>query len=77
MEVHLDRRAADWQVFPALDVEDTATRHLDELVGSEEAGRLRALRRHLTSLNEGGSSLAGLEWLIEQIEATKRRLSSF
>ncbi|MCB1026798.1 MAG: transcription termination factor Rho [Microthrixaceae bacterium] len=71
MEVHLDRRAADWQVFPALDVEDTATRHLDELVGSEEAGRLRALRRHLTSLNEGGSSLAGLEWLIEQIEATK------
>lgn len=70
MEVHLNRRAADWQVFPPLDVEETSTRHLDELVGADEATQLRALRRHLASLNEGGSSLAGLEWLVDQIGAT-------
>ena len=70
MEVHLDRRAADWQVFPALDLDHTSTRHLDELVGADEADRMRSLRRHLASLNEDGSSLAGLEWLVEQIRAT-------
>ncbi|MBP7993962.1 MAG: transcription termination factor Rho, partial [Candidatus Microthrix sp.] len=70
MEVHLDRRAADWQVFPALDLDHTSTRHLDELVGADDADRMRSLRRHLASLNEDGSSLAGLEWLVEQIRAT-------
>ena len=70
MEVHLNRRAADWQVFPALEVEETATRHLAELVEESTAEQVRALRRHLTALNESGSPLAGLEWLVEAIEAT-------
>ncbi|MEZ5380346.1 MAG: transcription termination factor Rho [Microthrixaceae bacterium] len=70
MEVHLNRLAAQWQVFPALDVEHTATRHEDLLVDDDTAEAMVALRRHLTSLNEGGSSLAGLEWLVEQVAAT-------
>ena len=70
MEVHLNRRASDWQVFPALEVEETATRHLGELVDETTAEQVRALRRHLTELNEGSSPLAGLEWLVAQIDST-------
>ena len=66
-EIWLNRRAAEWQLFPALDVERTSTRHVEELVGAEAADRLRALRRRLTELNDEGSSMTGLEWLLGQL----------
>jgi transcription termination factor Rho len=72
MEVHLNRRAADWQVFPALEVEETATRHL--------AGWSRVDRRQVCASSPSPDraqrerfALAGLEWLVEAIEATRQR----
>jgi transcription termination factor Rho len=67
MELRLDRRLADRRVYPAIDVEQSGTRHEELLFDRNALQQVWKLRRVLNAL-EGG---AGLELLIDKIRTTK------
>jgi transcription termination factor Rho len=67
MELRLDRRMADRRVFPAIDVEQSSTRHEELLFDRHDLQQIWKLRRVLSAL-EGGS---GLELLIDKLRSTK------
>jgi len=67
MELRLDRRTADRRIFPAIDVEQSSTRHEELLFDRHDLQQIWKLRRVLGAL-EGGS---GLELLIDKLRSTK------
>jgi len=67
MELRLDRRTADRRIFPAIDVEQSSTRHEELLFDRHDLQQIWKLRRVLSAL-EGGS---GLELLIDKLRSTK------
>ena len=67
MELRLDRRTADRRIFPAIDVEQSSTRHEELLFDRRDLQQVWKLRRVLSAL-EGGS---GLELLIDKLRSTK------
>ncbi|HEY5077089.1 MAG TPA: transcription termination factor Rho, partial [Acidimicrobiia bacterium] len=68
MELRLDRRTADRRIYPAIDVEQSSTRHEELLFDRHDLQQIWKLRRVLGAL-EGGS---GLELLIDKLRSTKR-----
>ena len=64
--LHLDGGLADKQVFPAVDLGRSGTRHETELVGDQEHAVLDKVRRGLTA--ERGKGLSGL---VEQLRKTQ------
>jgi transcription termination factor Rho len=67
MELRLDRRTADRRVYPAIDVEQSSTRHEELLFDRSDLQATWKLRRVLNAL-EGA---AGLELLIDKLRSTK------
>ena len=67
MELRLDRRVADRRIYPAIDVEQSSTRHEELLFDRHDLQQVWKLRRVLNAL-EGG---AGLELLIDKLRSTK------
>ncbi len=67
MELRLDRRMADRRIYPAIDVEQSGTRHEELLFDRHDIQQVYKLRRVLNAL-EGGS---GLELLIDKLRSTK------
>jgi transcription termination factor Rho len=67
MELRLDRRTADRRIYPAIDVEQSSTRHEELLFDRHDIQQVYKLRRVLGAL-EGGS---GLELLIDKLRSTK------
>jgi transcription termination factor Rho len=67
MELRLDRRTADRRIYPAIDVEQSSTRHEELLFDRKDLQQAWKLRRVLNAL-EGGS---GLELLIDKLRSTK------
>jgi transcription termination factor Rho len=66
MELRLDRRVADRRIYPAIDVEQSSTRHEELLFDRHDLQQVWKLRRVLNAL-EGG---AGLELLIDKLRST-------
>jgi transcription termination factor Rho len=66
MELRLDRRLAERRIYPAIDVEQSSTRHEELLFDRVALQQIWKLRRVLNAL-EGG---AGLELLIDKIRTT-------
>ena len=67
MELRLDRRLAERRIYPAIDVEQSSTRHEELLYTRGQLNQIWKLRRVLCAL-EGG---AGLELLIDKLRTTK------
>ena len=67
MELRLDRRVADRRVYPAIDVEQSSTRHEELLFDRIDLQQAWKLRRVLNAL-EGA---AGLELLIDKLRSSK------
>jgi len=67
MELRLDRRTADRRIYPAIDVEQSSTRHEELLFDRHDLQSIWKLRRVVAAL-EGGS---GLELLIDKLRHTK------
>jgi transcription termination factor Rho len=67
MELRLDRKVADRRIFPAIDVEQSSTRHEELLFDRRDLQQVWKLRRVLNAL-EGGS---GLELLMDKLRTTK------
>jgi transcription termination factor Rho len=67
MELRLDRRLAERRIYPAIDVEQSSTRHEELLYTRGQLNQVWKLRRVLNAL-EGG---AGLELLIEKLRTTQ------
>jgi transcription termination factor Rho len=67
MELRLDRRVADRRIYPAIDVEQSSTRHEELLFDRHDLQQVWKLRRVLNAL-EGG---AGLELLIDKLRSTR------
>ncbi|MCU1453075.1 MAG: transcription termination factor Rho, partial [Acidimicrobiales bacterium] len=73
MELKLDRRLADRRIFPAIDVDASSTRHEELLFERRQLEQVWKLRRVLSGLkaDEGASSAAGLELLIDRMKSFK------
>ncbi len=67
MELRLDRRVADRRIYPAIDVEQSSTRHEELLFDRRDLQQVWKLRRVLNALDGG----AGLELLIDKLRSTK------
>jgi transcription termination factor Rho len=68
MQLILDRTMANKRVFPAIDVEQSATRKEELLLGEKELNRVWILRKMMSDLND---PLAAMEFIKGKIEATK------
>ena len=71
MELRLDRRLAEKRIYPAINVNESSTRHEELLFQKQELDVVWKLRRVLNGLAEGGSGAAGLELLMDRIKTTK------
>ena len=71
MELRLDRRLAEKRIYPAINVNESSTRHEELLFQKPELDVVWKLRRVLNGLAEGGSGAAGLELLMDRIKTTK------
>ena len=71
MELRLDRRLAEKRVYPAINVNESSTRHEELLFERSELQAVWMLRRVLNGLGEGGSAAAGLELLMDRIKSTR------
>ncbi len=71
MELRLDRRLAEKRVYPAINVNESSTRHEELLFDKAELDVVWKLRRVLNGLGEGGSAAAALELLMDRIKTTR------
>ncbi len=67
MELRLDRHLADRRIYPAIDVDQSSTRHEELLFDRKQLSQVWKLRRVLGALEDG----AGLELLMDKIKTTK------
>jgi len=68
MQLILDRTMANKRTFPAIDVEQSATRKEELLLGEKELNRVWILRKMMSDLND---PLAAMEFIKGKMEATK------
>ena len=68
MQLILDRGMANKRIFPAIDVEQSATRKEELLLGEKELNRVWILRKMMSDLND---PQAAMEFVKGKIEATK------
>src|SRR5258708_4317883 len=67
MEIYLDRRLADKRVFPAIDIQRSATRKDELLLPPDELSRVWVLRKVLSPL----STVEAMELLLSRLSKTK------
>ncbi len=67
MELHLDRRLVEKRVYPAIDIDKSATRKEELLVESSSLSRIWVLRKVLHSLNP----VEAMELLLDKLKQTK------
>ncbi len=67
MEVHLDRRAAEKRVYPAINVNRSGTRKEELLIKPELLQKVWVLRKMMYSMDE----LEATEFLVDKLKATK------
>ncbi|HLG00252.1 MAG TPA: transcription termination factor Rho [Acidimicrobiia bacterium] len=67
MELRLVRSLADRRIYPAIDVDQSSTRHEELLFSRTQLNQVWKLRRVLGALEDG----AGLELLMDKIKTTK------
>ncbi|MBL8510049.1 MAG: transcription termination factor Rho [Betaproteobacteria bacterium] len=73
MEVHLDRRAAEKRVYPAVNVNRSGTRREELLIKPELLQRIWVLRKLLYGMDE----LEATEFLIDKLKSTKNNAEFF
>jgi transcription termination factor Rho len=73
MEVHLDRRAAEKRVYPALNVNRSGTRKEELLIKPEILQRVWVLRKMMFAMDE----LEATEFLLDKLKATKNNAEFF
>ena len=66
-ELHLDRRAAEKRVFPAININKSGTRREDLLTTEDELKKMWILRKLLHSMDD----LQAIEFLIDKMKQTK------
>ncbi|PCJ42971.1 MAG: transcription termination factor Rho [Moraxellaceae bacterium] len=66
-ELHLDRRAAEKRVFPAIHINRSGTRREDLLTSEDELKKMWILRKILHPMDE----IASIEFLIDKMKETK------
>ncbi len=71
MELRLDRRLAEKRVYPAINVNESSTRHEELLFEKAELEIVWKLRRVLQGLAEDGSAAKALELLMDRIKTTR------
>ena len=71
MELRLDRRLAERRIYPAIDVEQSSTRHEELLFERSQLNQVWKLRRVLNALDGDGSGGKGLELLLDKLRTTK------
>ncbi|MBL0121317.1 MAG: transcription termination factor Rho [Betaproteobacteria bacterium] len=73
MEVHLDRRAAEKRVYPAINVNRSGTRKEELLIKPELLQKVWVLRKMMYSMDE----LEATEFLVDKLKATKNNAEFF
>jgi transcription termination factor Rho len=73
MEVHLDRRAAEKRVYPALNVNRSGTRREELLIAPDLLKKVWVLRKLLYGMDE----LEATEFLIDKLKASKNNADFF
>ena len=71
MELKLDRRLAERRLFPAINVNESSTRHEELLFPRDVLAQVWKLRRVLNGLASEGREAAGLELLIDKLKSTR------
>ena len=67
MEIHLDRKIAEKRIFPAVNINRSGTRREEILTKPDELQKMWILRKVLHPMDE----IAGIEFLLERLKATK------
>jgi transcription termination factor Rho len=67
MEINLDRRLVDKRLFPAIDINRSATRKEELLIDETDLNRIWILRKVLSQLSE----VEAMELLVEKLSKTK------
>ena len=67
MEIHLDRKIAEKRIFPAVNINRSGTRREEILTKADELQKMWILRKLLHPMDE----IAGIEFLLERLKATK------
>jgi len=67
MEINLDRRLVDKRLFPAIDINRSATRKEELLIKEKDLNRIWILRKVLSQLSE----VEAMELLVEKMSKTK------
>jgi transcription termination factor Rho len=73
MEVHLDRRAAEKRVYPAINVNRSGTRREELLIAPDLLQKVWVLRKMMYSMDE----LEATEFLVDKLKATKNNNEFF
>ncbi|MGB0360242.1 MAG: transcription termination factor Rho [Endozoicomonas sp.] len=73
MELHLDRRASEKRVFPAIGINKSGTRREDLLTSEEELQRMWILRKILHPMDE----IQAIEFLLDRMKHTKTNAEFF
>jgi len=68
MQLLLDRNLSNKRIFPAIDIEQSATRKENLLLGEKELNRVWILRKMMANLND---PMAAMEFVKGKMEATK------
>jgi transcription termination factor Rho len=68
MEVHLDRKAAEKRVYPAINIRRSGTRREDLLMDEAELQRVWILRKLLHGMDD---DVASIEFLLDKLKDTK------
>lgn len=72
MELHLDRRLAERQIFPAIDLTRSGTRRDELLFDAETIEKVRLFKRMVAMINADSSNYAeSIERVIERLSRTK------
>ncbi|MBN2038421.1 MAG: transcription termination factor Rho [Spirochaetes bacterium] len=72
-EINLDRKLVDRRVFPAIDINKSATRKEELLLDEEELNKLWVLRKAIAPM----SPVEAMELLVEKMKATKNNKAFF
>lgn len=73
MELHLDRNIAEKRIYPAININRSGTRREELLTSESELQKIWILRKLLHPMEE----LAGMEFLLERLKATKNNAGFF
>ena len=74
LELRLDRRLAEKRIYPAINVNESSTRHEELLFSKIELDAVWKLRRVLNGLAEDGTAAKALELLMDRIKTTRNNM---